>query len=93
MLAQPLDNKKIRDMDLAEAEKEKVAYAGEIVVNLSKCTYDVNANSGTYQPISPVPLAVLEHFDRKVEVKPSNLSETLRQPANTPYQIPGCRPR
>ncbi len=36
--------------DWLDKRKVKVIYAGEMIVDLEQCTYDVNWESGTYQP-------------------------------------------
>ena len=53
----------------------KVAYAGELIVDLGSCTYSVNNNSGTYQPLDEDLPDVNEFFAEQLgSMKISNVS-------------------
>ena len=45
---------------------QTVAYAGEILVDLTSCTYSLNSNSGTYKPLDIHMAKVSKLFASKV---------------------------
>ena len=44
----------------------KIAYAGEVFVDLTSCTYSLNAGSGTYKPFEEHLVSVTRFFAKKV---------------------------
>lgn len=61
MLAQGKDST-IADFEAKKWAKARVAYAGEILVDLENCTYIVTENSGTYKPLGGSRPRVNEFF-------------------------------
>jgi len=78
MLAQPHYRKWIRGMDPSDGSMTNVAYAGEIVVDILSCEYEINGNSGTYRPTATLD-KVKEYFADRLAIQPSG-------------PIPGCSP-
>jgi hypothetical protein len=87
ILAQPGGEKSVSSMQLWKADRPKVAYAGEIVVNVNQCTYGINGNSGTYKPdkYKIFQGQVERYFGSKLGVRPSSGS-------GTGDKIRGCTP-
>ena len=57
-------------------KRAEVAYAGEIIVDLDKCTYSLNNDSGTYQRDDQPPdvgelAEVATHFAKEIDVGPN----------------------
>lgn len=63
----------------------RVAYAGEILVDLSTCTYIVTEDSGTYRPDGKYRLQVNEWFAERLHPVTGTLI--------LPNPVPGCQPR
>lgn len=81
MLAQG-EGATIDSFDAEKWAKARVAYAGEILVNLETCTYIVTENSGTYQPLGKYRLQVNEWVARE-------LHGVMGTPV-LPNPVPGC---
>ncbi len=60
-------------------ESVKVAYAGEIIVDLDSCTYSLNNNSGTYTPKREGLPDVAEYFADKIGVAPFSYFDKQRR--------------
>ncbi len=56
--------------DWKDKKRVKVAYAGEITVDLVSCTYSLNNNSGTYGPEGGELKSVAKHFANEIHVRP-----------------------
>jgi hypothetical protein len=76
MLAQvQIENATINDFDGSTWPNAKIAYAGEIVVNPSSCTFSLNNNSGTYKPGASHLPDVVEFFLAKLGHNTLTLSD------------------
>jgi hypothetical protein len=93
MLAQG-EGKSIKNFNRNDWVKSRVAYAGEIEVNMKDCTYAVNSASGTYLPdkgnVSDVAEKVGKHFKEKLgDVGPTKVTHADVENDMALFKMPG----